>query len=334
MAKAYGLDQVIMHDPYCVNAFQKHVTYLEQLDVERLLAGFYETAGLAMPTMRYGGWENMLIGGHTLGHYLTAVSQAYANAQCAPKHREILLDRIHRAIDGLMECQAHSKGKPGFVFGAVIKDPQNVELQFDLVEQNRTNIITEAWVPWYTMHKLLDGIVNVYRFTGYEPALTLGSGIGDWTYARAFAWSEETHRTVLGIEYGGMNDALYDLYQFTRKEEHLKAAHLFDEEALFRKIVSGEKNVLNNRLPRNAPIRCFRRLHRYDAPLPWSRIFRHIPGTAHRRLSDNGSMHRGISESWYWRDDYSERFSHRKRSFGTGPLHQKDALLLNALPFG
>ncbi len=247
MTAAYGLDQVLMHDPYCVNAFEKDVAYLEQLDVDRLLAGFYENAGLAMPKMRYGGWENMLIGGHTLGHYLTAVSQAYANAQCAPKHKEILLDRIHRAIDGLLECQAHTKGKPGFVFGAVIKDPQNVELQFDLVEQNRTNIITEAWVPWYTMHKILDGIVNVYRFTGYEPALTLGSGIGDWTYARASAWPEETHRTVLGIEYGGMNDALYDLYQFTKKEEHLKAAHLFDDEHLFQKITSGEKNTLNNR---------------------------------------------------------------------------------------
>ena len=247
MSSFYGLDQVKMLDPYCVNAFEKDVAYLEKLDVERLLAGFYETAGLAMPKMRYSGWENMLIGGHTLGHYLTAVSQAYANAQCSAKAKEILLDRIHRAIDGLLECQAHSQGKPGYVFGAIIKDPANVELQFDLVEQNKTNIITEAWVPWYTMHKILDGIVNVYRLTGYEPALTLGSGIGDWTYARASAWSEETHRTVLGIEYGGMNDALYDLYQFTKKEEHLKAAHFFDEETLFERVASGDKNVLNNR---------------------------------------------------------------------------------------
>ncbi|MBR3517214.1 MAG: glycoside hydrolase family 127 protein [Lachnospiraceae bacterium] len=118
MSSFYGLDQVKMHDPYCVNAFEKDVAYLEKLDVERLLAGFYETAGLAMPKMRYSGWENMLIGGHTLGHYLTAVSQAYANAQCSAKDKEILLDRIHRAIDGLLDCQAHSQGIPGYVFGA------------------------------------------------------------------------------------------------------------------------------------------------------------------------------------------------------------------------
>ena len=247
MSTAYGLDQVKMLDPYCINAFEKDVAYLKKLDEERLLAGFYETAGLASPKIRYGGWENMLIGGHTLGHYLTAVAQAYANAQCSSADKEILFAKIKKIIDALLECQAHSKGKPGFVFGAEIRDPENVEAQFDLVEQNKTNIITEAWVPWYTMHKILDGVVNVYRFTKYEPALILGSGIGDWTYDRASAWSEETHRTVLGIEYGGMNDALYDLYQFTKKKEHLEAAHLFDEEELFIKVASGEKNALNNR---------------------------------------------------------------------------------------
>ncbi|MBR5419529.1 MAG: glycoside hydrolase family 127 protein [Lachnospiraceae bacterium] len=247
MLKEYPLGGVLLKDPVCINAFEKDVAYLKRLDEERLLAGFYETAGLASKKMRYGGWENMLIGGHTLGHYLTAASQAYANAQCSEEDREILFGKIRRIIDGLLECQAHSKGKSGFVFGAIIRDPENVELQFDLVEQGKTNIITESWVPWYTMHKILDGVVKCYRLCAYEPALTLGSGIGDWTYARASAWSRETHHTVLSIEYGGMNDALYELYQCTQKPEHLMAAHLFDEEELFKAVMKGERNVLNNR---------------------------------------------------------------------------------------
>lgn len=247
MSRAYELSDVLMRDAYCVNAFEKDVQYLKEFDVDRLLAGFYENAGLRMKKMRYPGWESMLIGGHTLGHYLTAAAQGYANAQIDADSKKVLYEKITALIDGLLECQRNSKGKPGFVFGATIQDPSNVELQFDYVEQNKTNIITEAWVPWYTMHKILDGIVNAFELTGYQPALELASGIGDWTYGRTAGWSEETHRIVLGIEYGGMNDALYALYQNTHKEEHLKAAHAFDEEALFKKVLTGEKNVLNNR---------------------------------------------------------------------------------------
>ena len=43
----YGLDRVLLTDSWCVNAFEKDVAWLLELDEERLLAGFYETAGLA-----------------------------------------------------------------------------------------------------------------------------------------------------------------------------------------------------------------------------------------------------------------------------------------------
>ena len=244
--QAFESGQVKMLDPYCTNAFEKEIEYLKKLDFERLLAGFYENAGIAFTKIRYGGWEDSLIGGHTLGHYLTAVSQAYANAACGKEDKDLFFERIKGIVGALSECQKHTKGKPGFIFGAKIVDPENVEYQFDMVEQNKTDIFKEAWVPWYTMHKILDGLNNAYRLTGYEEALKVAAALGDWVYERAVKWSEETHKTVLGIEYGGMNDALYDLYMYTQKEEHLKAAHFFDEEALFKKVYSGEKNALND----------------------------------------------------------------------------------------
>ena len=239
-------ESVLMLDAYCMNAFEKEIEYLKKIDIERLLAGFYENAGIAYGKIRYSGWENSLIGGHTMGHFLTAVSQAYANAACKKEDKELFFSKVKRIVDALAECQKNTKGQPGFIFGATINDSENVELQFDMVEQSKTDIFKEAWVPWYTMHKILDGLINAYRLTGYEEALKVASGIGDWVYNRAGKWNEETHKTVLSIEYGGMNDALYDLYSYTLKEEHLIAAHLFDEEDLFKKVASGEKNALNN----------------------------------------------------------------------------------------
>ncbi len=246
MIRDYDLGLVTVTDEYCKNAFDRDVDYLLSLDTDRLLAGFYENAGLTPRKIRYGGWENMLIAGHTMGHYLAAIAQGYASGEASEEQKKGLFDKVKACADGLKECQEHSQGKPGFVFGATVSDPSNVELQFDLVEHGKTNIITESWVPWYTMHKILDGLVKAYRFTGYGPCLDVASGIGDWTYNRGSGWSEETHRTVLSIEYGGMNDALYELYKCTGKDTHLQAAHMFDQVELFEKILTGEKNVLNN----------------------------------------------------------------------------------------
>ena len=118
---------------------------------------------------------------------------------------------------GLKECQ--DAGKTGFLFGAVRLDKNNAEQQFDYVEENKTNIITQAWAPWYTMHKILEGLVSVATMDVEdalageikETAKEITAKLADWVYNRTSGWSEETHRTVLGIEYGGMNDCFYDL---------------------------------------------------------------------------------------------------------------------------
>ena len=196
---------------------------------------------------RYGGWENTLIGGHSIGHYLTALSQAYQNPNISDEERGALMNKMKALVDGMKECQKNSKGQPGFVWAATKGNQQNVEFQFDNVENRKTNIIQEAWVPWYTMHKLIAGLVDVYKNTGYEPAKEVASGLGDWTYNRCSKWSSQTHATVLSIEYGGMNDCLYDLYSVTQNQKYADAAHFFDETALFDRVLSGGTDVLNGK---------------------------------------------------------------------------------------
>lgn len=260
----FSMKNVINLDPYCVNALDKDLAYLMAFDTDRLLAGFRETAGLDTGgAKRYEGWESTLIGGHTLGHYLSAVAQAYVNPGVCREDKDKIYGMITALIDGLLECQAHSRGKKNFLFGAIILDPENVELQFDNVEKDLTNIITQAWVPWYTMHKLLAGVLDTYRLTGYENALTVAKQIGDWSYDRAMGWDEATAAQVIRVEYGGMNEVLYELYALTGEEKYAIVAHYFDSVALFERVSEGSADVLNNHHANTTIPKFIGALHRY-----------------------------------------------------------------------
>lgn len=265
--KAFSLSNVTLKDDYLINAFQKEVTYLLSFDTDRLLAGFRENAGLdTKGVQRYSGWENMLIGGHTLGHYLTAVAQAYESATVSSEDALLLLEKMEALLDGLKECQ--DAYGTGLIFGATLLPGEtNSEKQFANVIEGKTNLITESWVPWYTMHKIVTGLVAVanlnkesYAKASFAEgekdriaalsklALDVVSYLGDWVYKNTSSWDEETHKKVLSVEYGGMNDCMYEVYKLTAKEEHLQAAHAFDEITLFEKIKNASvgDNVLNN----------------------------------------------------------------------------------------
>ncbi len=244
---AFKMKDVVNEDKYCVNALNKEIQYLVSFDIDRLLAGFRETAGLDMKgKTRYEGWENMLIGGHTMGHYLAAMAQAYSNPGVLADDKLKIKSMTETIIDELLICQVNSKGQPGFIFGATINDMSNVESQFDYVEEGKTDIFKESWVPWYTMHKILAGIIEVYKLMGNDNALKLAKGLGDWTYDRSSKWDEELNQKVLNIEYGGMNDCLYELYSVTGEDKYAIVAHRFDEERLYQKVLKGEKDTLVN----------------------------------------------------------------------------------------
>lgn len=97
------------------------------------------------------------------------------------------------------------------------------------------------------MHKILAGLVDAYKLTGNEKALETASKLGDWVYNRVKDYDtivlddngKTLQQQVLNIEYGGMNDALYELYKLTDKAEHAKAAHMFDEISLFDELYNG-----------------------------------------------------------------------------------------------
>lgn len=221
------MKNVTLLDSYEQNAFALEVKYLKSLNADKLLKGFCEIGGVELDAEKYGGWETSAIQGHTLGHYLTAVSQAYASSKD---------EEFKKITDYMVSILAKCQAKNGYL--AAI--PENHYIQLETGDTNGT------WVPWYSMHKILAGLVSVYEFTENEQALEVASKLGDWVYSHTSKWTSETQKTVLNIEYGGMNDALYDLYKFTKSEKHLSAAHSFDEMTLFEPLYNGE-DILNGK---------------------------------------------------------------------------------------
>ena len=234
----FELDKVQILDNYYLSAQKSDIDFLKKMDTARLLAGFRTTAGIDTKGVRpYGGWEDSLLGGHCVGHYLTALAQAVK----VTGDKE-LKEKSQTLIAGLEECQ--KKLGTGFLFGAKVEDKEDVEKQFDILEGKKKG---ETWVPWYNMHKVLAGLVDTYKYTGNETALLVAEKLGDWIYERVSKWDLKTNQKVLETEYGGMNDCLYELYSYSHNKHHLEAAQKFDEKALFLMAAKGEKNCLDGK---------------------------------------------------------------------------------------
>jgi DUF1680 family protein len=163
---------------------------------------------------------------------MSALAQAYKNTKSNPTVNADMKKRIDLIISELQACQ--NKRGDGYIYA----EPTS---QFDVVEGKATGTL---WAPWYTMHKIMAGLINIYELEGNPAALTVASNLGNWIYNRVNKWDSATQAKVLGVEYGGMNDCLIDLYKLTGNNNYLAAAKKFEEPTLLNTIASG-----NNILP-------------------------------------------------------------------------------------
>lgn len=223
----FGMKQVRLLPGEVATAAEINQKYLDSLTTDRLLHSFRLTAGITSTATPYGGGgkpDCELRGHFNGGHYLSAVALAYASAG-----NDTLRKSGDVMVAELAKCQKTNSN------GYLSAYPTEL---FQRLADGK-----QVWAPFYTLHKIMAGLLDMYVHTGNEQALQVCEGMAIWVQAYFEGISDETRQRMLRIEYGGMNEVLANLHGVTGKERYLRIARLF-EQPMFLDPLAGHRDEL------------------------------------------------------------------------------------------
>ncbi len=205
--------------------------YMSRLNADRLLYNFRQNAGLDLKGAEpLGGWEAPADGkhgtelrGHFTGHFLSASANLYAStgdsdAKAKADYLVAELAKVQEKLGGgylsafpmeLFDRLDALSGKP-----RPAGPPQPGEPAL-------------PWAPFYTIHKIFAGMLDMYTLAGNRQALEIARGMGDWADGWSAAKTEEHMQEILNTEYGGIAESLYNLAVITNDDRYAKAGDRF-----------------------------------------------------------------------------------------------------------
>jgi uncharacterized protein len=206
----------------------RNTTYLLFLDPERMLRSFRLNYGEPATAAPLGGWEKpeSQIRGHMTGHLLSGLALTYANTG-----DEIAKIRGRYLVSQLAALQARAQ-EAGFHVGYLSAFP---EVYFDWLESGQS-----VWSPYYMIHKYLAGMIDQYQLAGDDLALDVAKRLADWVDWRTGRLPYEQMQMVLQTEFGGLPEALANLYTITGQERYLATAQRFYHAVVLDPLADGE----------------------------------------------------------------------------------------------
>jgi len=202
--------------------------YMERLPADRLLYNFRANAGLPSGSAQpFGGWEAKADGkhatelrGHFTGHFLSASAQLYASA--GDKEAKAKADEI---VADLARCQRKLGG------GYLSAFPTELFDRLDSLSQL-------PWAPFYTIHKIMAGLFDMYTLAGNPDARKVVEGMADWADRWSGSKTEEHMQEILNVEFGGMAEVLYNLAAATNNDQWAKAGDRFTKKRFVNPLAS------------------------------------------------------------------------------------------------
>ena len=208
-------------------AMERDQKYLLALDPDRLLHTFRLNAGLPSAAKPLGGWEapDIELRGHSLGHFLSACALMYAST--GDNRFKAKADAMVTELAKIQAAQASR-----FNAGYLSAFPEEF---FDRVDARK-----KVWAPYYTLHKIMAGLLDMYQLCGNRQALEVVEKMAGWVKFRVDRLTDEQQQKALDTEHGGMNEVLANLYAATGNAEYLRVARKFDHRAVFDPLARGE----------------------------------------------------------------------------------------------
>ncbi len=239
--KAYAFDLKdirLLDSPFKQN-MERESKWIMSLATDRLLHSFRTSAGAYAGleggysfVKKLGGWESLdcELRGHSTGHILSALSYLYAST--GDEAYKLKSDSL---VNGLGEVQ-----------DVLLKNGHNGYLSAYPENLINRNIAGErVWAPWYTLHKIYAGLIDQYLYCDNEKALDIVIKTAQWAYDKLMPLSEEQRKLMIRNEFGGVNEAFYNLYSITGDPKHKKLAEFFYHDDVLDPLVNKEDNLAN-----------------------------------------------------------------------------------------
>ncbi|MFO1511825.1 MAG: glycoside hydrolase family 127 protein [Verrucomicrobiota bacterium] len=226
--------------PFYARQELHRANYLASWDCDKLL--FHYRALAKLPQLEgvtggYDGWDSGFIRGHMAGHYLSAASRMAAATGDA-SYRE----KVDYLVAELAKCQDALK-QDGYL-AAFPSGAFNVQ-------EGRPGNNAGVVVPYYTIHKIMAGLLDAHRYVGNSQALPVAVKMANYFEKRLAALNAEQIEKMFRTdgsrnpqnEFGAMSDVLAELYEITGDKKHLDAAKLFNRPWFIEPLARGEDHL-------------------------------------------------------------------------------------------